>query len=83
MLGGFAELLADGGHLAVVELEAEDGSFHGEGFAGHRGFARSDLQARIEAAGFTDVAFRPCHHIERDTGTYPMFLAVATRPPRR
>lgn len=82
VLTGFADLLADGGHLAVVDLEEEDGSFHGEGFAGHHGFARTDLQARLEAAGLVDVGFRPCHHIERESGTYPMFLATATRPPR-
>jgi SAM-dependent methyltransferase len=82
VLANFATLLRDGGHLCIADLEAEDGSFHGEGFAGHHGFARPDLQARLEAAGFTDVAFRPCHHIERETGTYLMFLATATRPPR-
>lgn len=82
VLHGFAALLDDGGHLAVVDLEEEDGSFHGEGFGGHHGFARPDLQARLETAGFTDVAFRPCHHIERDTGTFPMFLATATRKDR-
>lgn len=82
VLHGFAALLADGGNLAIVDLEEEDGSFHGEGFGGHHGFARSALQARLEAAGFTDVAFRPCHHIERDTVTYPLFLATATRPAR-
>lgn len=80
VLAGFARLLADGGWLAIVDLEEEDGSFHGEGFGGHHGFRRSDLESRLAAAGFTDVAFRPCHHIERETGTYPMFLATATRP---
>jgi len=82
VLRGFADLLADGGHLAVVDLEEEDGSFHGEGFAGHHGFPRAALQSQLEAAGFTDVGFRPCHHIERETGTYPMVLATATRPQR-
>ncbi len=82
VLRGFFSLLDDGGHVAIVDLEEEDGSFHGEGFGGHHGFARADLQEQLEAAGFTDVGFRPCHHIERETGTYPMFLATATRPSR-
>ena len=82
VLHGFAALLDDGGRLAVVDLEEEDGSFHGEGFGGHHGFRRDDLEQQLVAAGFTDVAFRPCHHIERDTGTYPMFLATATRRTR-
>jgi len=77
VLVSFATLLADGGHLCIVDLDAEDGSFHGEGFAGHHGFDRPWLTARLEAAGFTDVTFRRCHEIARDTGTYPMFLATA------
>lgn len=79
VLTAFARLLAPGGHLCVVDLEAEDGSFHGEGFAGHHGFARGWLTVRLEAAGFVDVAFRPCHTITRDDGTYPLFLATARR----
>jgi predicted TPR repeat methyltransferase len=82
VLEGFAALLDDGGHLAVVDLEQEDGSFHGEGFGGHHGFARVDLEQQLVAAGFAEVAFRPCHHVVRDTGTYPLFLATATRPTR-
>lgn len=77
VVASFASLLVDGGHLCIVDLDAEDGSFHGEGFGGHHGFERSWLAERLEAAGFTDVAFRPCHEIERDQGTYPLFLATA------
>ena len=46
------------------------------------GTDRAVARSMMKAAGFTDVAFRPCHHIERDTGTFPMFLATATRPAR-
>ncbi|HEX5365682.1 MAG TPA: class I SAM-dependent methyltransferase [Acidimicrobiales bacterium] len=81
VLSAFAALLADGGHLCVVDLEEEDGSFHGDGFAGHRGFARPALAARLLAAGFVDVSFRPCHHVVRDGARYPLFLAVCRRGP--
>ena len=77
VLSAFASLLADDGWLCVVDLEAEDGSFHGAAFDGHHGFERSWLATRLEHAGFVDVAFRPCHQITRDTGTYPVFLATA------
>jgi ubiquinone/menaquinone biosynthesis C-methylase UbiE len=73
----FATLLADAGHVCIVDLEAEDGSFHGDSFEGHRGFERSALTGRLEAAGFTDVSFQPCHYITRDSGVYPLFLATA------
>jgi predicted TPR repeat methyltransferase len=77
VLVSFAALLADGGSVCIVDLEAESGSFHGKGFEGHHGFDRSWLTARLEAAGFTDVSFRRCHEIVRDDGTYPLFLATA------
>ncbi len=77
VLAAFAELLADGGHLCVVDLVAEDGSFHGEGFHGHHGFDPAELAGWLGDAGFAQVEVAPCHEIERDGGTYPMFLAVA------
>lgn len=79
VLKGFADLLVEGGHLCVVDLEEEDGSFHGHDFAGHHGFERSALAERLAGAGFTDVAFRDCYHVVRDGETYPLFLATSTR----
>jgi len=77
VLDAFAALLAGGGRLCVVDFEEEDGSFHGEGFEGHRGFARPAFTSMLERAGFTDVGFRPCLDVVRGTGTYPTFLATA------
>lgn len=81
VLAAFRRLLEPGGHLCVVDLDEEDGSFHTEGFAGHHGFDRGDLQRRLTGAGFTGVTFRDCHHVERDGVRYPLFLAVAVRAP--
>jgi SAM-dependent methyltransferase len=80
VIAAFAELLGPGGHLCIADLEEEDGSFHGEGFHGHRGFRRPDLDALLVDAGFTDVAFRSCGHIDRDGAAFPVFLATALRP---
>lgn len=79
VLAGFATLLSDGGHVCVVDLEQEDGSFHATspGFAGHDGFAHEDLARQLQEAGFTDVQFRPCHEVQKDGGTYPLFMATA------
>jgi 2-polyprenyl-3-methyl-5-hydroxy-6-metoxy-1,4-benzoquinol methylase len=80
LLERFADLLRDGGHLCVVDLEAEDGSFHGADFAGHHGFHRAELEADLERAGFSDVTFERCHEVVRDGVAYPLFLATCVRP---
>lgn len=78
-LSNLAALLAGGGHLAIVDLDEEDGSFHGDGFHGHHGFDHGALAEDLRTAGFTEVSFRRCHQIVRDGRTYPLFLAIATR----
>ena len=78
VLAGFAALLAPGGHLCVVDLDHEDGSFHGEGFGGHHGFHRPELAAQMGVAGFEDVRFQDCHEMLRDGVPYTLFLAVAS-----
>jgi ubiquinone/menaquinone biosynthesis C-methylase UbiE len=73
-------LLEPGGHLCIVDLDAEDGAFHGEGFGGHHGFHRPDLVEQLTQAGFGQVVVADCGHMEKDGGTYSLFLARGTRP---
>lgn len=80
LLANIARLLEAGGHLAIVDLDAEDGSFHGPGFEGHRGFDRDLLTDKLRAAGYTDISIQDCHDVERESGTFSLFLAVATAP---
>jgi predicted TPR repeat methyltransferase len=80
VLDGFANLLDSGGHLCVVDLVKEDGSFHRDGdFHGHNGFDTHDLSARLESAGFTDVRVEQIHEMVKNGATYPLFLAACTR----
>lgn len=79
VLAAFAAMTEPGGHLCIVDLEEEDGSFHGDGFGGHHGFRRDDLGALIAASGFHDVSFAHAYDLERDGHAYPLFLAIATR----
>ena len=72
-------MLVEGGHLCIVDLEEEDGSFHGDGFDGHRGFNRAALGSSLSHAGFTDVRFQRCHQLVRDDVTYLLFLATCVR----
>lgn len=80
VLSNFFKVLTEGGHLAIVDLDEEAGTFHDEGFQGHHGFDHEALAEDIRGAGFSDVSFRPCHEVEKDGRTYPLFLATATRP---
>ena len=79
VLDGFASLLVDGGHVCIVDLEEEDGSFHPDGFDGHHGFNRAALEANLVDAGFRDIAFQDNGHIVRDGNEYPTFLATGVR----
>ena len=60
ILRTFRDLLNDGGHLLIVDLDKEDGSFHSDvpGFDGHNGFEQSALRGLTENAGFTKVTDR-------------------------
>lgn len=81
VLNGFARSLDEGGHVCIVDLDEEDGSFHDSdsGFDGHHGFSREALTEWLTAAGFVDVAIAPCYEDVKDGRSYPMFLAVARR----
>lgn len=77
VLSRFAELLADGGHLCIVDLDKEDGSFHGPDAEVHHGFDPSALAISLDKAGFIDVEFCNLQQVERPSGTFPIFLAIS------
>ena len=58
VLASFSELLAEGGRLCLVDQVEEDGSFHGEGFAGHDGLGTTELAKQVRTAGLSDVHVR-------------------------
>jgi predicted TPR repeat methyltransferase len=82
LLANFAALLEPGGYVCIVDLDVEDGSFHGEGFGGHHGFDRDDLAHRLGTAGFSTVAVSDCYRLEKDNGIFSLFLATAQLPGR-
>ena len=79
ILGRFREVLAPGGWVALADLEAEDGSFHGPEADVHRGFDREALRAQLTQAGFHDIHLETVCEVEKDSRLYPVFLAVARR----
>jgi len=81
LLQTFAAHLEPGKHVALADLDKEDGSFHPEGTAGvfHSGFERGELQAKLEANGFGDVKFVTAHVVAKPGGDYPVFLVTAQK----
>lgn len=77
----FFSQLARGGQIALADLDAEDGSFHGhaEGVH-HAGFDRETLLRQLAACGFADVRFSTAARIEKNARAYTIFLVTARKP---
>jgi tRNA (cmo5U34)-methyltransferase len=82
ILRKFKVMLNPGGYLAIADLYTEDGSFHGEGFTGHKGFDAEELTRQLARLGFKNISHQTCYAIQKITeqGTmrsYPVFLLTA------
>ena len=79
----FADVLLPQGELALVDLYAEDGSFHGdnEGKGVHHfGFDPGTLCQTAIAAGFTDVRISEILQLQHRNGrSYPLLLLRACK----
>ena len=88
-LGVFHEMLNEGGHLLIVDLDTEDGSFHAEypDFDGHNGYDQSALAALAKSAGFKSVTSRTFFHdVKNVNGSdipYSMFILDAKKQMQR
>jgi tRNA (cmo5U34)-methyltransferase len=81
----FHKMLRPGGFIAIADLYTEDGSFHGEGFTGHKGFETKALSDRIINAGFSILAEEKCFVINRkiseaETKQFDVFLLIGVHP---
>jgi tRNA (cmo5U34)-methyltransferase len=82
IMGRFSHLLNPGGYVAIADLYEEDGSFHGEGFDGHKGFDPGMLAAVLKKNNFRDIHYQKCFVMERkisdtETRKYDLFLLTA------
>ena len=85
ILNKFFNLLNPGGFLALADLYPEDGSFHGEGFTGHKGFDPAKLSELLSKAGFNNISHRQCFVINKEISDsvkkqFEVFLLTANRP---
>ena len=83
VLHRFAGCLAPGGVLAIADLYAEDGSFHGpEQPVPHNGFVPEELRDTMLKAGFENIRWAEVHRVRKPVGDsmgeFPMFLMTAT-----
>jgi len=76
----FERVLTPGGHVALADLDEEDGTFH-EDTTGvhHHGFQREQTQAWLAEAGFREIHFETATVISKEGKDYPVFLATARR----
>ena len=84
LIAKFYCLLNPGGFLAIADLYSEDGSFHGEGFTGHKGFEIASLSELVAKQGFKNINHRACFVIKRilsetETKEFNVFLLTAER----
>jgi ubiquinone/menaquinone biosynthesis C-methylase UbiE len=73
------KMLSPGGILAIIDLDAEDGSFHPDPKnmgVHHFGFAEETIQAWSSAAQFKKLSREIINVIKKEQGEYPIFLAV-------
>ena len=85
LLRSLADLLVEGGRLAIADLDEDpEGAFHAEraDFAGHHGFDRHRLAEQLARAGFADVAFVDATTISKGDREFGVFLCTATRGAR-
>jgi len=79
----FAKHLNQNGYLAIADLYKEDGSFHGEGFTGHKGFDIDELSLILKQNGFKNISHTQCYSVKREIPNgepfeYPIFLLTAS-----
>jgi len=74
-----AGLLAPGGRVAVADLCAEDGSFHGDVTVPHLGFSQESLETLIAPAGLALRSYEEVYAVAKKDASYPVFLAILER----
>lgn len=84
ILRTFYRMLNTGGYIAIADLYPEDGSFHGTGFDGYRGFDPDELSNLLINNQFENISHQKCYSINKMVAgpqykTFDLFLLIARR----
>ena len=84
ILSRFYSMLNNGGFIAIADLYPEDGSFHGKGFSGHKGFDPEMLRYMLISKGFRNVKHDKCYIISKtliggEMMDFPLFLLTGEK----
>jgi tRNA (cmo5U34)-methyltransferase len=84
IISKFHGLLNPGGYLVIADLYEEDGSFHGDGFTGHKGFNMHALSGILSKNRFNDIFHKACFVIDRkisetESKKFEVFIMTAKR----
>lgn len=80
VFAAFHAMSNPGGWLCQVDLDSEDGSFHGTEVDVHHGFDREAMRSSLAAANFTNISIGDCGSIDHNGRNYPLFIATAQKP---
>ncbi len=72
-------MLASGGWFVAADLIKEDGSFHADMAAHHRGFDPEELGCLISSAGLKAEAHAIVYTIRKNEREYPVFIMFARK----
>jgi hypothetical protein len=84
VLGKLNKMLYPGGFLAIADLYREDGSFHGNGFHGHKGFDPDEFEGLLQKHGFREIMTSHCYTIHKtiqanEEREFPVFLITGVK----
>lgn len=83
ILKKFNEVSNPGGHIVLIDLVTEDGSFHNFEFDGHLGFDQDELESKLENNGFEPVSYQIGYTTKAERGgemrEYPLFVSIAKK----
>lgn len=84
VIKSFSNMLNPLGYICIVDLDEEDGSFHGDSFDGHNGFNRYELTEKLLKYNFKNIKWKICYENTKkfENGTerkYPLFLMIGQK----
>jgi len=85
ILSRLYQVLNQGGHLLIVDINADDGSFHAKypDFDGHNGFSRLKIMGLAKTAGFNNVSMKTFYYgsktVNGEEKPYSLFILDAKK----